>query len=116
MGNHQAGHAMGLMAQMLYERRRPGESALQLLDVICEPYRGCDAEFESTNPQNPSQVGDPADYRYPPWGLGQLMIEAFAPNGAADVERYRGLDLEDDVYDTFYEQVIRPFAERYEFC
>jgi hypothetical protein len=116
MGNHQAGDAMGRMAATLIERRKPGETALQLLDVICEPWRGCDAEFESTDPNNSSQV-DPRsdDYRWPPLALGMLMIEAFAPNGLADLARYQAIDPESED-DTYYDEVVAPFDQRYDFC
>ena len=55
MGNHEAGKAMGRMAEMAL-KMRTNQTALELLDEICEPYRGCDAEFESVDPNNPRQT------------------------------------------------------------
>ena len=40
--------------------------ALRLLDLICEPWRGCDAEFEAED----------MDFNAP---LGRLIAAAFAP-------------------------------------
>lgn len=118
MGNHQAGSAMGRMAAQLIDRRKPGETALQLLDTICEPWRACDAEFESEDLANPGQVDPRAeDYRLPPLALGLLMIEAFAPHGLADLERYQAADPEDEeATDTYWLEVIEPFDKRYDFC
>ena len=56
MGNHVAGSAMGKQAQLLMSNRPSGMTALQLLDMICEPHRGCDAEFEAEDPSRPGHV------------------------------------------------------------
>ncbi len=86
MGNHEVGRAMGLQAEMALNMRT-NQTALELLDVICEPYRGADAEFDGiTEPNQP---------------LGLLMAEAFSPE--ADADRW-------------YEEVYSKFRSRYEFC
>lgn len=93
MGNHDVGRAMDRTARLLIGRRKEGESALELLDAICEPYRGSDAEFD-----------DALFYGEP---LAELALEAFAP----------GQSFDDDIDgEGFYEGVIRPFRKRYDFC
>lgn len=122
MGNHYAGNAMGKSAESLSKIRRPGQSAIELLDAICEPYHGCDAEFEAENPKKRGQVHpDFGDWTEPHLGaaLGMLMVEAFAPNGVADLERYRpAFDGRDDeaALDAWYAEVYDKFKARYEFC
>lgn len=117
MGNHYAGNAMGKQAQHLFTNRPAGSTALQLLDIICEPYRGCDAEFESEDPARPGHVHPEfPDWRFPHpnAGLGMLILEAFAPNGLADRERYDADD--DESQDAWWDDLIVPFRKRYDFC
>jgi hypothetical protein len=115
MGNHAAGLAMGRMAEAVLKRRRPGESALDLLDEICGPYRGCDAEFEAAEKETYDSYTDPTA------ALGRLMIEAFAPNGAADLDRYAAMfaaeddEGEDDPTEAWWDEVYGPFRKRYKF-
>jgi hypothetical protein len=118
MGNHEAGRAIGRMVLALVARRREGEDALAILDEACNPWRGADAEFESEDPNNPGQIHpDYDDYRYLPSPMARLMVEAFAPNGLTDLARYQSADPEDEeASDTYYEEVVMPFRERYEFC
>ena len=52
MGNNTVGRAMGKTAQSLIELRTT-ETAIDLLDAICGPYRGYDAEFEAEDPNRP---------------------------------------------------------------
>jgi hypothetical protein len=112
---------MGKQAQMLMSNRPSGMTALQLLDVICEPHRGCDAEFESEDPSRPGHVHPEfGDWRepHPMAGLGMLMLEAFAPNGIADQQRYApGFDERDDekALTAWYDEVKNPFRKRYDF-
>jgi len=78
MGNHEAGRAMGRGAEMALQMRT-NQTALELLDMICEPYRGADAEFEAVDPDNPRQIHPLFTYYTDPSGpLGILMREAFA--------------------------------------
>lgn len=122
MGNHYAGNQMGKLADALSKIRQPSQSAIDLLDAICEPHRNCDAEFESENPKKRGQVHPDFDFwtdPHPGAALGMLMVEAFAPNGLADLERYRpGFDERDDeaALDAWYAEVNNKFKERYEFC
>ncbi len=43
-----------------------------------------------------------------------LMLEAFAPNGVADRERYDRDDEEAE--DEWWDEVVVPFRKRYDFC
>lgn len=116
MGDHHVGNAIGREAQLAYERRLPGEKAIDILDRICKG-RGCDAEFESSDPNHPNQVHpDFEDWRYPhpKAGLGMLMVEAFAPNGLADFPNYQNMD-DEDACDLWWEEIVEPFCKRYDF-
>jgi hypothetical protein len=106
------------MVLMLIDRRKDGESALDILDLACNPWRGADAEFESTDPDNPSQVHpDYDDYRVLPSPMALLLVEAFAPNGLAELPRYESEKPDDDAYgDAYWDEVIEPFEKRYRFC
>lgn len=126
MGNHTAGLAMGKAAEQAIANRRPSEAALSILDRICEPYRGCDAEFESEDSGTPGKVHPEFDdFRepHPAAALGMLMLEAFAPNGVSDLERYRpmldgsgGEEAEEKACDAWWDEVNNPFKARYDFC
>ncbi len=119
MGNHCAGKAMGLAAHLVLPRRRADDQALALLDAICGPFRGCDAEFEAEDLDDPdAQHLEFNDYRdpHPNAALGMLMVEAFAPNGLLDLGRYApALHGDDDAYDRWADEVETPFRERYDF-
>ncbi|KKM21450.1 hypothetical protein LCGC14_1635330 [marine sediment metagenome] len=94
MGNHEVGRAMGRMAEMALKMKK-NQTALSLLDEICEPYRGADAEFdEVTEPDQP---------------LGKLIGEAFSPSTDWTI------NTEDDA-DRWYDEVYSKFRSRYEFC
>lgn len=117
MGNHAAGNAMGKQAMLLATARRPGMTALQLLDLICEPFRGCDAEFESEDPNRQGHVHpDFPEWRSPhrDAALGMLMLEAFAPNGVADLDRYA--EMSEDAGEAWWDDVVVPFRQSYDFC
>ena len=65
MGNHDVGRAMGRMADTVLKMRTT-QTALELLDEICNPYRGYDAEFEAEDPMEPGHVHpDYIDYTDP---------------------------------------------------
>ncbi len=123
MGNHAAGKAIGLAAEQAVRGRREGESALEILDRICRPYQGADAEFEAEDPQRPGHVHPEfAEYRkpHPKAALGMLLLEAFAPNGMDDLQRYSpmfgaGPDA-DAACDAWWSEIRDPFAKRYDFC
>ena len=100
MGNHTAGTAMAKAAEIALRLRRPEDKALELLDLICEHWRGCDAEFDDYAFLD--GIESPA--------LALLILEAFAPNGLADIAKYSSDE------DAFYEEVYSKFSERYAFC
>ncbi len=123
MGNHTVGQAIERAAIDAKKSRRPGESALDILDRICNPYRNCDAEFESTDQNNPDCVHPDCDdsrHPHPSMALGMLLLEAFAPNGVADAERYRPMldgtgEAEEMACDAWWAEVREPFSARYNF-
>lgn len=86
MGNHQAGRAMVLTATALAaQREKTGQTALEILDIACNEYKGCDAEFDDSRYEGP---------------FYDLLVEAFGP-----------YDSEDE--DEFFEKIIEPFSKRY---
>jgi hypothetical protein len=122
MGNHDAGQAMGRMAEMAL-KMRTNQTALQILDEICEPYRGCDAEFEAEDPKRPGHINpEYADYTDPKGPLGTLIIEAFSDSKTNWIAlRDEALKSEDgDKVDEFYTKWSDgpedQFNKRYEFC
>lgn len=133
MGNHDLGRQIGIAVQIAYERRLSTETALEILDRYCAG-RGGDAEFEAEDPNHPGNIHPSFDdYRdpCPDAGLGMLMVEAFAPNGLADLPKYQGVlgyiqsgvaeidraleaDAETSV-DLWNEEICEPFRKRYNF-
>lgn len=128
MGSHTEGNAMGRAAQAAVKNRQPGQTALEILDEICMPYRNLDAEFEAEDPNHRGQVHpdfnswtDP----HPGAGLGMLMVEAFAPNGLADLPKYAAMmggpdtdeaaEAEEAACDLYEAEVHGPFSKRYAF-
>ena len=103
MGNHTAGAAVVATATALIDvREKTGQTAIEILDIACEPYRkrtdqrfGCDIEFD--------------DACYPGHPFGDLLGEAFDPDGAYDPNA-------DADGEGWYRTVIEPFRERYGFC
>jgi len=121
MGNHEVGRAMGRMADMAL-KMRTNQGALEILDQICEPYRGADAEFEAVDPQNPHHT-HPDYFRYtdPNGPLGKLIQEAFDPKTDWDALRQKAYETgDDDKIEAFWESwgdgPERQFDARYEFC
>lgn len=133
MGNHSLGHQIGTAVQIAYERRLPNETAISILDRFCKD-RGGDAEWEAEDPNRPGRthpkIGHYTDPD-PDAGLGMLMVEAFAPNGIADLPKYFGVlgykpnaDPEEnkkleraseDSADLWWDEVYGPFKKRYRF-
>jgi hypothetical protein len=126
-----AGRTMGWMAHELVVLRRPGDSALEILDLICAPYRDTHAQFEAWHSDLPGRMGD-AFERYtdphPAAWLGMLMVEAFAPHGLADLPRYRAMTearrgarlapggaAAETAYLAWWSEVYVPFRMRYGF-
>lgn len=96
MGNHDAGRAMAQTATALADQReKTGQSPLEILDIACEPYRGCDAEFD--------------DARWYDEPFGRLLLEAFQP----------GVDYDpstDEDGEWWYENIERKHSKRYGLC
>ena len=121
MGNHEAGRAMGRMAEMALKMRK-NQTALALLDEICEPYRGADAEFEAVDPKKPGHVHPQySHYTEPNGPLGILIAEAFSP--AVDwkvlkqeAEKSGNEETIEEFYNSWYDKVESQFSARYEFC
>lgn len=129
MGNHTAGELANTNVLIALANRKADEPALSVLDRAMEKTKAAsgfspDAEFEAADPNNPGHVHpDFHDYRYPheknPMGL--LLVEAFAPNGLADLDRYINPDdLDDDqeeeLTDRIWDEIITPFSDRYGLC
>ena len=95
MGNHAVGRAFVAVAEAMYERRLPDETALAILDAAAEKteIHGADAEFD--------------DAFYDDGPFRRLVMEAFA-----DGQTYE----DDEDGEGFYEGVERPFSERYRLC
>ncbi|OAN52839.1 hypothetical protein [Sphingobium sp. TCM1] len=95
MGNHAVGRAMVAIAETIAERRKDGETALEILDIAADrsEVRGMDAEFDDA-------ADDDTAFR-------ALLLEAFGEDydPATDVDG-----------EGFYEGVWRPFTERYGLC
>jgi len=96
MGNHHAGRSMVLTTLALVaQREKTGQTPLEILDIACEPYRGCDAEFD-----------DDLWYSTP---FGKLVQEAFDPGLIYNPDA-------DEDGDWWYENVSRKFSDRYGLC
>lgn len=101
MGNHSAATAMIQTALAVNTRRTEGDTALAILDLACKPYTNCDAEFDGRE--------------YPGEPFGDILIEAFAPHGLADKDRYlQDIDREGES-ETWWKEVKEPFKARYTF-
>ena len=121
MGNHEVGRAMGRMAEIAL-KMRIYQAALVLLDEICEPYRGSDAEFEAVDPNNPGLTHpEYCQYTDPKGPLGVLIREAFDPTvDWIALQREAEKTGDDDKIEEFYESwgdgPEKQFDARYEFC
>lgn len=123
MGNHAVGNAVGPQAEEAQRARLPGESALDILDRLCKPWSNTDAEWESIDPADPTRVHPNCEKftdPHPDAALGMLMVEAFAPNGLADLSRYEAMLNADDpgeevACDAWWAEVYTPFKQRYNF-
>jgi len=112
---------MGRMAEMAL-KMRTSQTALELLDEICEPYRGADAEFEAEDPDNPGHT-HPEYCRYtdPKGPLGILIREAFEPKTdwialQRKIEATGNSDLIEEFYESWGVGPEKQFDSRYEFC
>lgn len=136
MGNHTAGDLIANFAELESAQRKPTETALEILDCAVKRAKASsgfspDVEFEASHPTKPGTVHPVIGFwtdPHPLAPLGMLMVEAFAPNGLRDLPKYWwALGVPDDEfpdadkmneasYDLWYEQVKKPFRERYGLC
>ncbi len=112
MGNNLVGLAMGRAARVYWGTRGqqllPTQvEALAVLDEICSPYKGADAEFEADDPKNPDRINPDYDRFTDPEGpLGKLIAIAFE----ATPEE---MELETEAWDNGPKT---RFDKRYRFC
>lgn len=104
---------MGKSAEMAIKTRTT-QRAIELLDIICEPYRGCDAEFEAEDP-NRRGFKHPmyGDYTDPDAPMGQLIAEEFGEPGR---DYKAGWPENEDVVEAWHEGPYLEFCRRYQFC
>jgi hypothetical protein len=112
MENHAAGKAMGLAAEIAI-KARTDQMAIELLDKICFPYKGCDAEFEAEDPLRPGFIHPEYNsYTDPNGPLGLLIAEAFGePN-----RDYYTEWLQDEDSESWWDGPYGQFRQRYSFC
>ncbi len=98
MGNHAVGRAFVAIATVANERRKEGESALDILDLAADQseIRGADAEFDDA-----IEPGEP---------VFDLIIEAF---GEGKVFTFGD---DDEGWDAFYDGPYAAFNQRYSLC
>ncbi len=104
------------------------EAALEILDRICPTFRGADAEFDACDLLDPNRQHPVVAFYtdpHPSAALGMLLLEAFAPNGLADLPRYAGMfecgdedegEAQDAACDLHRSEVVVHFDKRYGFC
>ena len=115
MGNHSAGRAMGKSAALMLENRCE-QSARSLLDAICKPWKGCDAEFEAEDPNNPGRIHpDYTFYTDPNGPLGVLILEVWGEQGVDYMETVEGLTHPIPSEEHWWEGPYAKFRERYDF-
>ena len=103
---------MGKMAEAMLKMRTT-QTAIELLDQICEPWRGCDAEFESEDTNAPGRTHpDYTHYSDPTGPIGVLITEAFGEAG----RDYSDGWPDDAAVDAWWDGPRRLFRERYAFC
>lgn len=120
VGNHDAGKAMGIAAEAALGARRRRklrqQEARDILDAICESWRGCDAEFEAEDPKRPGhqhpEYIDYTDFNAP---LGKIIAAAFTPGKTWTLPRGRVDRDASPVWEAWYTTAYAAFKERYEF-
>jgi hypothetical protein len=116
MGNHFAGKAMGVAAEVAL-KMRTNQKAIDILDQICKPWQGCDAEFEAEDPEN--QGHDHPDYTFytdPNGPLGILITEAFGKKGKDYKYKNNGnMDAFEKAQEEWGCGPCRKFDDRYDF-
>ena len=113
MGNHTAGLAMGRMATAKLLSRGT-QTAMAMLNEICERYRGCDAEFKAEDPKRPGAIHpDFGRYTDPAGPLGILIAEAFGTPGH---DYQAGFPKDAKAFAAWDDGPYQAFDEHYEFC
>lgn len=117
MVNQQTGRVIAFAAAAAIQARG-ADTALDILDRICDGHEGREVEFETENPDDPfANFTDP----HPEAPLGMLLLEAFAPEGVAARDRYAPMmgqgdeDATQAATDAWFSEVYEPFCERYGF-
>ena len=123
MGNHSAGKAMGIAAAAVFKAQPQADTvfeqsfALAILDTICEPWRGCDAEFEAEDPKRPGQMHPQyishTDFQAP---LGKLIAAAFSPGRKWALVNPPSQTEEDPSREEWYKGPYKQFHDRYDLC
>lgn len=121
MGNHDAGHAMGIAAEALLKVKKKWtqKEALKALDSICKEWSECDAEFEASDPKKPGHIHPEYTFYTDPKGpLGKLIIIAFG-DGKTDYVKQFEEDLKNQADPPRWSDDRGPedrFTKRYKFC
>ena len=94
MGNHDAGRTMVRCAEALFDQMdKTGQTPLEILDIACKGFDGCDAEFD--------------DATHPNEKFGKLITMAFGKDYDPSE------DPDGEVWD---DTVYEPFSDRYGLC
>ena len=111
---------MGIAAEAVLALTQPpfeSQVALRVLDIICEQWRGCDAEFEAEDPKRPGcdnpEYISYTDFQAP---LGKLIAMAFSPGMEWKLDNPPSDHEEDPVWQRWYDGPYKQFHDRYEFC
>jgi hypothetical protein len=115
MGNHHAGKAMGIAAEVALKMRTT-QKAIDILDQICKPWYGCDADFEAEDPNNLGHDHpDYGSYTDPQGPLGILIAEAFGKPGKDYKYKLDGTyETNEKESDKWYDGPYRKFRKRYD--
>jgi hypothetical protein len=87
------------------------DEALAALDMICNPHRNCDAEFEADDPNNPSLIHPVYEcYTEPKGPIGRLIVIAFE----ATPEQIAAYETEENI-ELWFDGPYQLFDKRYNF-
>lgn len=100
MGNHTAGALIVGIAEAMYERRREGEEAKELLDAAM------DKAQSSSGYSSDVEFDDAFD---PGTSFRKLLIEVYKPVNRDEADY---LD-DDDGWNLFYDEIHGPFSKEY---
>jgi len=113
MGNNEAGYAVGMAVVGMH---RLGLLTLDTLDVICEPWRGCDVDSGGRD-QELEQAYQAAicallDSLGPDAAEGACGVTSVPPT----TPPLPGWTMEDTIDDWRFDRVFGLMRRRYEFC